>query len=350
MKTLGKVFLVASIALSAVAFARPAAAERIVTSLPHAESFDANNYSELLWTTEGATHTWLPTGGWKGGAAKFTPCITNEGYSGLGQFVFRGIDPMPPQLNVRFLIYHGSTWREYGPGDKLIIMNREGNRGRPMIITREFEGPNGTWETWGACDGTVCRYEEGDYWPLGGDRLRIGDAPIAREEQWISVEFEANVVTGMIRLYVDTLDGELHGLYVERAMDDTGTGGTWSYIDIIGGYMAAAVRADPNNYFLIDELAIASSKIGPPAGFGTTPPEGPSAPDAGGPSSTSGGTTSPGSSSNSGPPAAPGAESPPPSAPVEEGCNAAGGQANGIASVLVLGVVAAALRRAKRRS
>lgn len=85
-----------------------------------------------------------------------------------------------------------------------------------MIITREFESPNGTWETWGACDGTVCRYDEGDYWPLGGDRLWIGNAPNAREEQWISLEFEANVVTGMIKLYVDTLDRQLSGRYIER--------------------------------------------------------------------------------------------------------------------------------------
>ena len=50
-------------------------------------------------------------------------------------------------------------------------------------------------------------------------------------------------------------------------MVDTGPGGVWSYVDIIGGYMAPNDRADPNNYFMIDELVIDSRRIGPPAGF-----------------------------------------------------------------------------------
>lgn len=139
-----------------------------------------------------------------------------------------------------------------------------------MVISRHVGEDASRWETWGACDGTVCRYEAGDYWPDGTDTLRIGNPPDAREHEWISVEFEANTRTGMIRLYVDSQDGDLSGLYVERPMDDSGAGGTWSYIDTVGGYMAQAIRADPENYFMIDELKIASSKIGPPAGFGNS--------------------------------------------------------------------------------
>jgi len=250
-----------------VAMPQLAVGERLLTSLPHQESFDAESYADLVWTTQGCTHTWLADGGWRGGAATFTPPLTGEGACGLGQFILSNLPQIPEQLNVRFLIFHGRTWREYGPGNKLVIMNRDGNAGRPMIITREFEGTDATWETWGACDGTVCRYEEGDFWPLGGDRLKIGDPPLAREEEWISVELEANTTTGMIRLYVDTQDGALSGLYVERAMDDTGPGGTWSYIDLVGGYMAQAVQADPDNYYRIDELAVGSQRIGPPDGF-----------------------------------------------------------------------------------
>jgi len=57
-------------------------------SLPYAENFDTDNYqSSLTWTSEGATHQWLPTGGWLGGgAAKFTPPTNGQGYSGLGLF------------------------------------------------------------------------------------------------------------------------------------------------------------------------------------------------------------------------------------------------------------------------
>jgi len=263
--------IVRVILLAALAgFVSLAGAERILTSLPHTEQFDSAAYAaDIVWVVQGATHTWMNTAGWRGGAAKFTPPITGEGMSGLGQFHFSGLAQVPAQINVRFLIYHGSSWNLYGPGNKLVIMNRNGNPGRPMIITRHFnENTPAQWETWGACDGTVCRYEGGDFWPDGTDSLRIGDPPLAREREWISVELEANSVTGMIRLYVDTEDGELQGLYVERPMDDTGPGGTWSYIDTIGGYMLATTTPHPDNYFMIDEVAIDSHYIGPPQGFG----------------------------------------------------------------------------------
>jgi hypothetical protein len=248
-----------------------ASAERHIRSLPHEEHFDSNAYaSDIVWLNGGGTHTYMASSGWRGGAAKFTPVISGEGVSGLGQFILSSLPSVPEQINVRFLIYHGSTWNQYGPGNKLVIMNRSGNGGRPMVITRHVGSGDSRWETWGACDGTVCRYEAGDYWPDGTDTLRIGNASGAREREWVSVEVEANTRTGMIRLYVDTQDGDLSGLYVERPMDDSGTGGTWAYIDTIGGYMAAALRADPENYYMIDELKIASGRIGPPAGFGNT--------------------------------------------------------------------------------
>ncbi len=89
-----------------------------------------------------------------------------------------------------------------------------------------------------------------------------------RSSEWISVELEANTRTGMIKLYIDTQDGALSGLYVAAYMDDTGPGGTWSYVDLIGGYMNwGNVRADPENYFMLDEIVIDDSYIGPPSGF-----------------------------------------------------------------------------------
>jgi hypothetical protein len=244
-------------------------AGRVISSLPHTETFDSNAYTnDVVWITQGATQTWMPSSGWRGGAAKFTAPLA-EGYSGLGQFMLSGLPTRPEQLNVRFLIYYGATWQEYGPGGKLIVMNREGNGGRPMIISRDWQDTTSTWETWGACDGTVCRYQGGNFWPDGSDRLHIGNRSAGgRENEWICVEFEANTRTGMIRLYVDTLDGALSGLYVERYMDDNGPGGVWSFIDVIGGYMnSGSTRQDPENYFMIDELQIDSRRIGPPTGF-----------------------------------------------------------------------------------
>jgi hypothetical protein len=271
----------ALVCLAAFTFgtASTASAARTIRSLPHEEHFDTNAYaSDIVWTVQGGTHAYMASSGWRGGAAKFTPPTTGEGMSGLGQFMFSGLSSIPEQINVRFLVYHGSTWNQYAPGNKLVIMNRDGNRGRPMIISRHVGSGAERWETWGACDGTICRYEGGDYWPDGTDTLRIGNPSVAREHEWISVEFEANTRTGMIRLYVDSQDGRLSGLYVERPMDDSGTGGAWSYIDTVGGYMSQAIRSDPENYYMIDELKIASSKIGPPSGFvgGSVRPNAPS--------------------------------------------------------------------------
>lgn len=273
-------FTIGVVAIAGLFASSESHAARVLNALPHTETFDTNAYTnDLVWVTEGATQTWMPTSGWTGGAAKFT-AGNAQGYAGLGQILLSGLSTRPEQLNVRFLIYYGATWHDYGPEGKLIIMNRDGNGGRPMVIVRDWQQSGSSWETWAACDGTVCRYQGGDYFPDGTDRLRIGNRSLGgRENEWISVELEANSRTGMIRLYVDTTDGALSGLYVERYMDDTGPGGVWSMIDIIGGYMhSGSLRQDPENYFMIDELRVDSRRIGPPAGFSGAPR--PSAPTA----------------------------------------------------------------------
>jgi hypothetical protein len=258
-----------------MSIATSASAARTVRSLPFTETFDTNNYSDLTWITQGATQTWMPTSGWNGrGAAKFTG-PNSEGYAAVGQFDFRGLSTIPEQINIRVLVYQGRMWHELGAGGKLIILNRDGNRGRPMVIATDYQA--GNWESWAPCDGTVCRFEGGEGWPNGTERLRLGNNTQGdgkRSNEWISVELEANTRTGMIKLYIDTQDGQFQGLYVQRYMDDTGPGGTWSYVDLIGGYMNwGNVRADPENYFMLDDIVIDDSYIGPPAGFrtGTTP-------------------------------------------------------------------------------
>lgn len=236
-------------------------------TLPFTESFNTNNYSDLIWVTDGATHAWQSSGCWSGGCAKFTPPYgPNQGYSGLGQFT----NLSGTQLNVRFLIYYGSTYYENAANNKLIILNRLLGA-RPMIIEREhssdpYDGnPYPPYMTIGPCDGTVCKYYGGDYWPDGTDTYRIGNRPQHREQEWISIEIEANTSTGNIRLYIHTSDGVLSGLYQTQTMATLGS--TWTHLDILGGYFGENGTADANNYFMIDELRIASSYIGPPSGF-----------------------------------------------------------------------------------
>jgi hypothetical protein len=234
-------------------------AERRINSFPFNENFDANNYGDLVWVTNGARHEWLANGGWDGGgAAKFFPITTDQGYNGLGQF--QGMNT--EQMNVRFLIKHGPDFNSGGlTYTKVIILNRNGYRERPMIGGRQ----HGSWRTWGACDNTVCRYEAGDMWPDGSDSFRIGDAPYSREDEWFSVEISANSRTGLIRLYITSQDGELNGEYVNVTMENTG--GAFNYIDVLGGYFNIAPRASAGNYFIIDDLVIDDSYIGPPEGF-----------------------------------------------------------------------------------
>lgn len=253
----------------------PAMAARTITSLPWSESFNANNYSDMVWVTQGATHAWLPAGGWNGsGGAKFVP-PNAEGYAGIGQ-VLLGSGLRPTQLNVRFLIYHGRTWSQVSGGGKLVILNRDTNRDRPMLIYGEYPSNFGAdaWDSIAPCNGTVCRHEGGDYWPNGRETFRIGNgaasSPTGRAHEWVSVEIEANSNTGVIRLYIDTRDRPEPLTWSTT----TSTGGAFTMMDILGGYMNRGnARADAENYFIIDELAFSTTRIGPPSGFrGTAPP------------------------------------------------------------------------------
>jgi hypothetical protein len=114
--------------------------------------------------------------------------------------------------------------------------------------------------------------------------FRIGNGPLARHEEWISIEAEANIETGDINLYVHTQDGVHSGLLTSQNFEwpytgldvapENPTNTVWAYIDILGGYWNEAIPADPNNYFMIDEFKIDTRYIGPPVGFLADPPPG----------------------------------------------------------------------------
>jgi hypothetical protein len=243
-------------------------AEIALSSYAFEEKFDTDNYiPQIVRLSGGATHTWLPTGGWRGGAAKFTPPLSDQGYAGVGGLYMDSI-PTENQVNVRFLIYHGSTWQEYGSNNKVFILDGVNAREqRSMVISRE----TGEYVAWGACSGTVCKYEAGGLFPDGSETFRIGNKPLHREEEWISVEIESNVASQYVRLYIHTQDGEFNGLYIEQTLDIS-SNPAWMRLDMIGGFMDAAIQADPNNYFIIDEVKLSTSYIGPPAGFLADPP------------------------------------------------------------------------------
>ena len=252
-------------------------AARVINSLPYYEDFNSNNYSDIVWVSQGATHTWLSSEGYEGsGVARFTPPVNNagEGYSGLGQFT--GLSTINGtglrQLNVRILLKHGPSYHDYSRVNKLMIFNRNNGETRPMIMNRFY--PNYDWRTFRACHGTWCQPNEA----VANDALRVGSSTSndaqARYNEWMSVELEANLDQGVINLYIYTADGQVSGLYSTNPFIDPNDSraGLFSMVDIIGGYFNAHnLPANDNAWFMIDELVIDDSYIGPPANFVVIP-------------------------------------------------------------------------------
>ncbi|MEJ2612260.1 MAG: hypothetical protein P8179_19890 [Candidatus Thiodiazotropha sp.] len=267
------IFLSGALLVPSVAFSGRA------INLPMEEKFDTTSYQrDLIWISDGAHHEWVPHGGWHGtGAAKFyPPTLGDGGYAGIGQLERINGGRGATQLNIRFLVFHGPDWGNVRTVNKVAIMNRAENFlvTRPMFIS--WYNEEGGWRSLGACNGTVCNYHGGDYWPNEDDTFRIG--PENRLGEWISVECETNTITGKMKVYIYTQDGEEHGLYAEQDMKEAtspyGPGTTpIHYVDIIGGYFnkKGLAQYTDDAYYIIDELKVDDSYIGPPTGFIKTP-------------------------------------------------------------------------------
>ncbi|MEJ2621198.1 MAG: hypothetical protein P8163_13305 [Candidatus Thiodiazotropha sp.] len=262
------------LALSGIILTYPTAGfcGRDVLTFPFHEDFDSDNYQDIVWTNGGAQHEWVSHGGWQGsGGAKFYPPTQDDKYCALGQFTEFNNHNGSEQVNVRFLIYHGPEFYNLIGYQKLLVLNRNGVRQRPMIGGKDYEGQ---FRAYAPCDNTLCRFYSHDenpqvgWWPGPNEPLKIAPGPDSRSEEWISVELEANMMTGIIKVYVDTQDGELSGLYRELPFLEAPVGGApFSHIDVIGGYFNTGNPHDPEKYFIIDELEINNSYIGPPDGF-----------------------------------------------------------------------------------
>ena len=247
-----------------------------VTAFPACIRFASDAYDSdlsLVWLTQGATHEYHEDRGWNGGgAARFTPPSPVQGSTGLGQFHLQTGTP-PTHLSMRWLMKAGPTMGEHAFGNKTIIFVQtvnDANHMRPMIITRPNPAQPSSFVP-APCDGTVCQYlvapGSDPWWPDGSDTFWIGDG--GYEDQWVSWEFEADLSEGWIRLYLTTTDGVFNDtLYVQNDfIGESQTGGTFDYIDILGGYFADDIVTDSGNWFEIDDIVIHDQHIGPPEGF-----------------------------------------------------------------------------------
>lgn len=247
------------------------------TAFPIALSFDDDAYATtapIVWIGSGATHEHVPDGGIDGcGAARIHPPSEAEHMAGIGQILGLRAVTDTPRLSIRYCISVGETFPDLASGAKPIILWRadpdtdgqghdDAVGARPMVISRPDTMGRGV--SYGLCDGTVCTYHGGDFWPDGSDTWLLDAGG------WSCLEFEFDLQADTMRLFVSTDDGRFHDTpYFEASFRDenSGPGGVFAAIDTIGGYFAQSA-SDPDNYYDIDALVIDTQHIGPPAGFG----------------------------------------------------------------------------------
>lgn len=252
-----------------------ALAERAI-DLPFVEHFDQNDYSDVIWVTGGATHSWQSTGGWSGGAARFTRPTTGNSYSGLGSFVGLANDNAQ-QINIRVLVRHGTNYLSDFAGAKFMIVVRDPNDSdhqRPMLYDGMMNDGTRDVLSYAPALGTYCQWDNDDY---GGcwmsDHETFKAYPGHYLDDWVSIELEFIPATGYANLYITTRDNAFHGLYLTKipmegcAYSTPQTGGGLDYVDIIGGYFNNPTPAGANRYFEFDELQVDDHYIGPPPGF-----------------------------------------------------------------------------------
>lgn len=248
------------------------------SAFPIRYTFDDDLYAtseSVVWASAdaGASHEFVPDGGWDGcGAARFRPPAVYENMSGIGQILDLRDVMESSTLAIRYCISVGATFPELASGAKPIILWR-GQPGaddqghddavgaRPMVISRP--DPAGRGIAYGLCDGTVCTYVGGDFWPDGSDTWVLAD------DGWSCLEFDFDLANDSMELYVTTQDGRFDDTpYLSATFRDeaSGPGGVFTAIDIVGGYFAQSV-SDPDNYYVIDDLVIDTAHIGPPPGF-----------------------------------------------------------------------------------
>ncbi len=247
-------------------------------SFPIRFTFDDDLYAtsqRAVWASPdaGAQHEHLPDGGWDGcGAARFWPPSIYENMSGIGQILDLREVMESSTLAIRYCISAGASFAELSSGAKPIILWRaapgsdvEGHDdavgSRPMVISRP--DPEGRGIAYGLCDGTVCTYVGGDFWPDGSDTWLLSD------DGWSCLEFDFDLANDEMQLFVTTQDGRFHDTpYLSANFRDeaSGPGGVFTAIDIVGGYFAQAT-SDPDNYYTIDDLVVDVAHIGPPPGF-----------------------------------------------------------------------------------
>jgi len=259
----------------------PSYARRSIT-LPHIEHFNqADSIKDLSWTTQGGTVTWDATAGWNGsGGVKLTPTLYAQGYAALG-----GFDGFPPQtqLNIRFLMKVSKTFFTETMFNKIIVMHRKKQERwmRPMMMQNGRYDENGVLQMYF----TVSQAVTNPTGPFDPDHEKIDPTKYFtigkngyNTEIWASYEFEVNLNTGRINLYIYSEDGRFGGLYATLDMkkrEPNPAEHPLTEIACLGCFWNRPGEEPPfvmppfskDTYVVIDEVEIDNKYIGPPNDF-----------------------------------------------------------------------------------
>jgi hypothetical protein len=236
-------------------------------TLPYTLDFDSgfDSLDGLISATKGAVVTAEDSQCWRGGCAKFVPAEQNNSYAGIGGFNF---PENPNRVHVRYLIFYGPDYlTNLQRRHKHILIHRgsDVSSDRGMIYAWKTIDGSGDLSL-GACDNTDCRYEDGKDRPDGTESFLVAD----HLSEWISVEAVFDTEHHIVQLYVTTQDGTLFNHLLAQTnihSIDNVSQDYWARISLIGGYMDWGTTASHGMYWLLDEVEMSSSYIGPPDGF-----------------------------------------------------------------------------------
>jgi hypothetical protein len=251
---------------------------------PYALPLDDADELEARYTaTDGASITHV-TGAqcWRNGCARFVPVGGTNGFDGINTYAALGGFRFPPNSRtvfVRYLMYFGPDFITHVDRSiKHIIMHRGdgvGDDSDDRAMSYIWRTPNLTNFTIGACDNIDCFFDENaSPDPSNTDSFLVGNVA---NSQWVALEaeFDTSTTPNRVRIRATTEDGVLNETVIaSRTMAPTNSSpqNYFRELSILGAFVDRGTRASPGMYFLLDEIAMSNSYIGPPAGFVTGNP------------------------------------------------------------------------------
>jgi hypothetical protein len=240
-------------------------------TFPYSLDFDAglDSLEGLISASKGAAVRYEDSQCWRGGCAKFVPSNESNSYAALGGF---NLPSDTRRVHLRYLVF-------YGP-DYVADLNR---RHKHIIIHRgsDVSGDRGMVYAWktspdredlslGACDNTDCTYEDGKTRPDLDVSFLVGEHLL----EWVCVEAVFDTNNHTVQVYITTQDGAFNNyLLAERSIHSiTSSQDYWTRISVLGAYMDFGTHINPplpGMYWMLDEVAMSTSYIGPPDGFVT---------------------------------------------------------------------------------